>query len=83
MKADTLEASLPDYVPQVPEGIPAAVPISDFAEALNMKLSTVKGWVDAGSLPTLPAPSKKRYIATIELAQLEADGWPVNWEKLL
>jgi predicted site-specific integrase-resolvase len=69
---------------RVPEGVPRAVKISDFADALGVNVRTVRTWADAGRLKTLPTFRKcTRYIRAEELARLEAEGWPVRWEKLL
>ncbi len=68
----------------VPEGIPRAITISDFAAALGMDMRTVRTWVDKGRLEVLPTPPNcTRYIRAEELTRLEVDGWPVDWGSLI
>lgn len=68
---------------RVPDGVPRALKISQFAQALGVSERTVRSWVDRGTLPTLPTPpNSTRYILATELTRLEAEGWPVNWETL-
>ncbi len=72
----TLEAKLP-------AGIPRAIKLSQFAKALGLEERTVRYWTDEGRLEALPTPPGKwRYVKTSILLEFQADGWPVDWEKL-
>lgn len=67
----------------IPEGVPRALKISQFAAALGVSERTVRSWVERGELPTLPTPPNcTRYILATELHRLEREGWPVDWLEL-
>lgn len=73
-----------DRARAIPDGVPAHVPLSAAAAALDLTDGKVRGWADRGDIPVLQRrPNATRYVPTCWLKQLEDEGWIVDWLTLI
>jgi|SRR5690606_24167193 len=67
----------------VPVGLPTLLPPSYAAAALAWSEGMLRGRMDRREIAFVQHRSRRRrYVLTSELARLEAEGWPVDWEVL-
>lgn len=73
--------------PRGPDGVPLGLPYrltpADAVRALRWSEGALRGRLDRGEIACeQDGPNRRRYVLTSELARLERDGAPVDWDAL-